>query len=130
MLRYWADDDRTRLVLLYLGVVRQRPQVQPHRPRPARTKPIVAVRSEGAALAYPDEEAALAPDTLHALVEQTGIIRVDTLSQLLDVARVLACQPLPAGNRVALVGNGGGSLALAADACVDAVSCWPTWDQA
>ena len=57
---------------------------------------------------------------LHALLEQTGVIRVDTLSQQLDVARVLACQPLPAGPRVALVGNGGGSLALAADACVDA----------
>jgi acyl-CoA synthetase (NDP forming) len=55
-----------------------------------------------------------------ALLEQTGVVRVDTLAQLLDVARVLACQPLPDGDRVALVGNGGGSLALAADACVDA----------
>jgi acyl-CoA synthetase (NDP forming) len=72
------------------------------------------------ARAYPSEGGGLAADTLHALVEQTGIIRVDTLSQQLDVARVLACQPLPAGGRVALVGNGGGSLALAADACVDA----------
>ena len=54
------------------------------------------------------------------LLEQTGVVRVDTLAQQLDVARVLACQPLPDGDRVALVGNGGGSLALAADACVDA----------
>jgi acyl-CoA synthetase (NDP forming) len=60
------------------------------------------------------------PAAVEALLEQTGVVRVDTLSQLLDVARVLACQPLPEGDRVALVGNGGGSLALAADACVDA----------
>ena len=60
------------------------------------------------------------PGRLEALVEQTGIIRVDTLAEQLHVARLLACQPLPAGDRVALVGNGGGSLALAADACVDA----------
>jgi acyl-CoA synthetase (NDP forming)/RimJ/RimL family protein N-acetyltransferase len=120
MLRYWADDDRTRLVLLYLESFGNARRFSRIARALSRIKPIVAVRSGGVALAYPDEGAGLAPDTLQALVDQTGIIRVDTLSQQLDVARVLACQPLPAGNRVALVGNGGGSLALAADACVDA----------
>ena len=86
----------------------------------SRAKPIVAVKSAGAARAYPDDGVAVPPGTLDVLIEQTGIVRVDTLAQQLHVARVLACQPLPAGNRVALVGNGGGSLALAADACVDA----------
>jgi acyl-CoA synthetase (NDP forming)/RimJ/RimL family protein N-acetyltransferase len=120
LLQYWADDDRTGLVLLYLesfGNARKFSRIARDL---SRTKPIVAVKSGGAARAYPSEDGELAADTLHALVEQTGIIRVDTLAQQLDVARVLACQPLPEGTRVALVGNGGGSLALAADACVDA----------
>jgi succinyl-CoA synthetase alpha subunit/RimJ/RimL family protein N-acetyltransferase len=112
MLQYWADDDRTRLVLLYLESFGNARKFSRIARTLSRTKPIVAVRSGGAALAYPDEGARLAPDALHALVEQTGIIRVDTLSEQLDVARLLACQPLPAGDRVALVGNGW---------------CWPSW---
>ncbi|MGH9227606.1 MAG: GNAT family N-acetyltransferase [Acidimicrobiales bacterium] len=120
MLQYWADDSRTELVLLYLesfGNARKFGRIAREL---GRTKPIVAVKSRGAARAYPADGAEAHPAAVEALLEQTGVVRVDTLSQLLDVARVLACQPLPDGDRVALVGNGGGSLALAADACVDA----------
>jgi acyl-CoA synthetase (NDP forming)/RimJ/RimL family protein N-acetyltransferase len=120
LLRYWADDDRTEMVLLYLESFGNARKFSRIARELSRSKPIVAVKSGGAARAYPGDDGELAADTLQALVEQTGIIRVDTLAQQLDVARVLACQPLPEGNRVALVGNGGGSLALAADACVDA----------
>jgi acyl-CoA synthetase (NDP forming)/RimJ/RimL family protein N-acetyltransferase len=129
LLQYWADDDRTEIVLLYLESFGNARKFARIARALSRSKPVVAVQSGGAARAYPSDgggaaEAQPADDlsagTLHALFEQTGIIRVDTLAQQLDVARVLACQPLPAGPRVALVGNGGGSLALAADACVDA----------
>jgi acyl-CoA synthetase (NDP forming)/RimJ/RimL family protein N-acetyltransferase len=120
LLQWWADDDRTGMVLLYLESFGNARKFGRIARALSRTKPIVAVHSGGAARAYPTEGGDLVAETLHALIEQTGIIRVDTLAQQLDVARVLACQPLPAGNRVALVGNGGGSLSLAADACVDA----------
>jgi acyl-CoA synthetase (NDP forming)/RimJ/RimL family protein N-acetyltransferase len=131
MLQYWADDARTELVLLYLESFGNARKFSRIARELGRTKPIVAVKSRGAARAYPtDGDAARAggmprqdaahPAAVEALLAQTGVVRVDTLSQLLDVARVLACQPLPDGDRVALVGNGGGSLALAADACVDA----------
>ena len=125
LLQYWADDPRTELVLLYLESFGNARKFSRIVRQLTRTKPVVAVKSGGAARAYPptaaDQEAAeLSGATLDALLRQTGVIRVDTLAQLLDVARVLTCQPLPPGNRVALVGNGGGSVALAADACVDA----------
>ena len=59
-----------------------------------------------------------ATDTaVDALFRQSGVIRVDTLEELFDVAQVLASQPLPAGRRVAIVGNAGGPGVLAADAC-------------
>jgi acyl-CoA synthetase (NDP forming)/RimJ/RimL family protein N-acetyltransferase len=120
MLQYWADDPRTALVLLYLESFGNARKFSRIARELGRTKPIVAVKSRGAARAYPTDVGDPQPAAVEALLEQTGVVRVDTLSQLLDVARVLACQPLPEGDRVALVGNGGGSLALAADACVDA----------
>ena len=85
-------------------------------------KPIVAVksgRSTAGSRAAASHTGALATvDTAaDALFAQTGIIRVDTLDQLFDVSNVLAHQPLPRGSRVAILTNGGGPGAMAADAC-------------
>src|SRR6266540_567440 len=61
--------------------------------------------------------AAAAPDvTVDTLFTQAGVIRCDTLGELLDTARLLVDQPLPAGDRLAIVGNAGGVNVLAADA--------------
>src|SRR5262249_51080093 len=61
--------------------------------------------------------AAAAPDvTVDMLFSQAGVIRCDTLGELLDTARLLVDQPIPAGNRLAIVGNAGGVNVLAADA--------------
>jgi acyl-CoA synthetase (NDP forming) len=56
---------------------------------------------------------AVAVDTLCA---QAGIIRVDHLGELLDTARIVTDQPLPAGDRLGVVGNAGGVNVLVADA--------------
>ena len=53
-------------------------------------------------------------------MRQTGVIRVDTLGELLDVASLLAHQPVPRGRRVAVMSNGGGPAIVAADACAAA----------
>jgi acyl-CoA synthetase (NDP forming) len=66
-----------------------------------------------AALASPDV-------AVDALFGQAGVIRVDTLEDLLATAMVLAHQPLPQGRRVAIVSNAGGPGILAADSCVGA----------
>ena len=55
--------------------------------------------------------------TVDALFEQAGVIRTDTLAELLDVSSLLANQPLPAGRRVAIVTNAGGPGIMCADAC-------------
>ena len=48
-----------------------------------------------------------------ALFRQAGVIRVSTLAEMFDVALVLTNQPVPAGGRVAIVGNSGGPGILA-----------------
>jgi acyl-CoA synthetase (NDP forming) len=66
--------------------------------------------SERAALARPGA-------AVDALFAQTGVVRVDTLEELFDVAQILTDQPLPTGPRVGIVTNSGGPGILAADAC-------------
>ena len=57
--------------------------------------------------------------TREALFAQAGIVAAQNLGELVDAAAFLACQPVPAGRRVAIVTNAGGAGVLAADACGD-----------
>jgi acyl-CoA synthetase (NDP forming) len=63
--------------------------------------------------------AATARLTQEALFGQAGVIVTNSLGELVGASALLACQPLPAGNRVAIVSNAGGVGVLAADACGD-----------
>ena len=104
LLRYWHTDERTDVVLLYLESFGNPRRFGRIATEVSRDKPIVAVMAGRDA-------------RTDALLDQTGVIRVDTLDRLLDVGRVLAGQPVPRGNRVAVLGNSGGPALLAADAC-------------
>ena len=55
--------------------------------------------------------------TVDALFHQAGVIRTDTLAEMFDVAALLAEQPVPRGDRVAIVTNAGGPGIVCADAC-------------
>ena len=90
--------------------------------RLARKKPILAMKSgtSGAgARAAGSHTAALAGSeaAVEALFHQAGILRADTLEELVDAAALLSSQPLPRGRQVALLTNAGGLGILAADAC-------------
>ncbi len=122
LLRYWEEDTETDVILLYLESFGNPRHFSRIARRIARKKPIVAVksgRSRSGTRGASSHTAALAtPDgTVAALFRQAGVIRVDTLEELFDVAAVLKHQPLPQGKRVAIVGNAGGPGVLAADAC-------------
>ncbi|HEY5012696.1 MAG TPA: acetate--CoA ligase family protein, partial [Acidimicrobiia bacterium] len=122
LLQYWADDPNTDVILMYLESFGNPRKFARLARRIARTKPIVAVksgRSVAGKRAASSHTAALAtPDVaVDALFHQAGVIRVDTLDELLAIAMVLAHQPVPAGRRVAIVSNAGGPGILAADAC-------------
>ena len=121
LLQYWEDDDGTEVILLYLESFGNPRKFARIARRVSRTKPIVALksgRSSAGQRAASSHTAAMAsPDTaVDALFAQTGVIRVDTLTDLFDTAALLAWQPLPAGNSVAIVGNSGGPETMACDA--------------
>ena len=56
------------------------------------------------------------PQAVDAMFRQAGVIQVDTLDEMFDVAQLVAHQPLPRGRRVAIVGNSDALGLLAADA--------------
>ena len=121
LLQYWETDDATEVVLLYLESFGNPRHFARIARRVARRKPIVAVkagRSEIGARAASSHTAALASSdaAANALFAQTGIIRVDTLSEFYALARLLASQPIPAGKRIGILTNAGGPAILAADA--------------
>lgn len=122
LIRYWDADPGTDVILLYLESFGNPRHFSRIARRVAHRKPIVAVksgRSSAGSRGASSHTAALAsPDAaVDALFRMAGVIRVDTLEELFDVAEVVAHQPLPRGARVAIVGNAGGPGVLAADAC-------------
>ncbi len=123
LLRYWESDDDTDVILLYLESFGNPKKFSQIARRVGRKKPIVVVksgRSAAGARATSSHTGALlaASDvTVDALFRQSGVIRTDTLSELFDVASLLANQPLPMGNRVGIITNAGGPAILCADAC-------------
>jgi acetate---CoA ligase (ADP-forming) len=122
LLEYWEDDPDTAVVLLYLESFGNPRKFGRLARRVARRKPILALkggRTGAGARATQSHTAALAGSetAVEALFYQAGVIRADTLEELVDVAAVLSNQPLPRGPRVALLTNAGGLGILAADAC-------------
>jgi acetate---CoA ligase (ADP-forming) len=122
LLNYWDTDPGTDVILLYLESFGNPRRFARIARRVGRTKPIVAVKSgrspAGNRATSSHTGALVAADvTVDALFRQAGVIRTDTLEELFDVAALLANQPVPAGNQVAVVTNGGGAGVLCADAC-------------
>ncbi|WBB72140.1 GNAT family N-acetyltransferase [Micromonospora sp. WMMD1128] len=116
LLQYWQDDPGTDVITLYLETFGNPRKFARLARRIGRDKPVVALAS----LARPPgvgDAPALDAAAVSALFAQSGVIRVDTVAELLDVGVLLAHQPLPAGRRAAVVGNSSALTGLAATAC-------------
>jgi len=121
LLAYWYDDPATRAVALYLESVGNPRRFARIARALGRRKPVLAVKSgrsaAGQRAGASHTAAAAAPDaTVDALFAQAGVIRCDTLGELLDAGRLLVDQPLPGGTRVGVVGNAGGVNVMIVDA--------------
>lgn len=122
LLQYWEEDPATDVILLYIESFGNPRRFARIAQRVSRRKPIIAVkagRSQPGRRAASSHTAALATAevAVDALFRQSGVIRVESLDELLSVAAGLSTQPLPAGRRVAIITNAGGPAILCADAC-------------
>ncbi len=122
LLCFFERDERTSVIALYLESFGNPRRFARIARRVGAHKPIVVLKagrtSAGARGARSHTAAAASPEvTVTALLKSAGIIKVDRLEEMLDVSAILLTGRLPGGRRVALVGNSGGPLILAADAC-------------
>ncbi|MGV4928125.1 GNAT family N-acetyltransferase (plasmid) [Streptomyces sp. BHT-5-2] len=124
LLQWWECDDRTDLALVHLESFGNPRAFSRTARRVTRRMPLLTVdagRSTAGRRAAASHTAAAATPTMtrRALFRQAGITATDTLGELLDTAALLHSQPLPHGDRVAVVSNAGGVGVLTADACAD-----------
>ncbi|MFI1182911.1 GNAT family N-acetyltransferase [Streptomyces sp. NPDC020799] len=132
-LQYWHDDPDTDVVLMYLESIGNPRKFTRLARRTAALKPVVVVKGARHGGAAPTGHAVPTtriPDaTVSDLLRQAGVIRVDTVTELADAGLLLASQPLPAGPRVAILGNSESLALLTYDACLtDGLRPQPPYD--
>jgi acyl-CoA synthetase (NDP forming) len=119
LLQYWEEDPATEVVLLYLESIGNPRKFSRIARRVGRNKPIVAVKSgrttQGVPVGHTVRSTRAPKAAVDAMFRQAGVIQVETLDEMFDVAQLLAHQPLPMGPRVAVVGNSDALGLLAAD---------------
>ena len=123
LLTWWAQDEVTQLAVLYVESFGNPRKFAGTARRVAQRMPVLTVigaRSPAGHRAASHTAPAATPLAhQEAMFDQAGVIATRSLGELVDTVALLACQPLPAGNRVAIIANAGGAAALAADACAD-----------
>ncbi|MBD2497840.1 bifunctional acetate--CoA ligase family protein/GNAT family N-acetyltransferase [Nostoc sp. FACHB-280] len=125
LIYYLGDDPRTKSIVIYMESIGDARSFISAAREVALTKPIIVIkagRTEAAAKAAASHTGALAGSdaVLDAAFRRCGVLRVNSISDLFDVAEVLAKQPRPKGPRLTILTNAGGPGVLATDALIEA----------
>ena len=123
LIDYLGDDPHTQSIVLYMESIGNARSFLSSAREVALTKPIIVIkagRTEEAAKAAASHTGALtgSDEVLDAAFRRSGVLRVNTISDLFNMAEVLAKQPRPKGPRLMIVTNAGGPAVLATDALI------------
>ena len=124
ILDYLIYDNRTHYILMYVEGIRHARRFMSALRSAARIKPIIllkAGRHEAGKMAAATHSgmAAVTDTVFDAAVRRAGVVRVQNVGQLFYAAKALASKYRPQGNRLAIITNGGGPGAMAADRAGD-----------
>lgn len=124
LLDYLAGDPGCGAILLYIEAVTAAQKFMSAARRAARVKPVIALKSgrhASAAQAAHSHTGALAGSdaAYDAAFRRAGVLRVLELYDLFSAAEMVAHAPLPRGERLTILTNGGGAGVLAADCLAD-----------
>lgn len=124
ILDYLVSDSQTQSILMYIEGIRNARRFMSALRAAARIKPVILVkvgRHPAGSKAAMSHTASLvgADDVFDAAIRRVGVVRVQNVTELFTAARSLSCGFRPAGNRLAIVTNGGGPAVMAADRAAD-----------
>ncbi|MBN2240400.1 MAG: CoA-binding protein [Dehalococcoidales bacterium] len=122
---HYAQDENTKVITAYIEGLREGPRFFKLAREITRNKPVVVVKvgrtSAGVKAARSHTSAIAGADNVYdAMFKQSGVIRVDEVEELFDVASGLLHMPLPKGNKVGILTFGGGFGCVTSDACENA----------
>lgn len=124
MLHLWSEDNQSAVVLMYVESIASPSKFVRVARSAGRNKPVVIVRSGRTSQAFPlgsrPRRSELPPGGVDQLMRNAGIVEAVSLEQLLDIGSLLACQPLPPGRRVSVIGDSLELVNLAGDTCLTA----------
>jgi acetyltransferase len=123
LIDYLGDDPYTKCIVIYMESIGDARAFLSAAREVALAKPIVVIkagRTEQAAKAAASHTGSLAgsDEVLDAAFRRVGVLRVDRISEVFNIAQVLAKQPRPKGPRLSIVTNAGGPGVLAVDALI------------
>ncbi|MDF9876050.1 GNAT family N-acetyltransferase [Cellulosimicrobium cellulans] len=120
LMQYWQDDAATQVVCLYLESIGNPRKFSRIARRLASVKPVVVVTAGRSGQVVPPGHAVRstrAPRrTLEEMLRQSGVIRAENTHHMIDIAQLLAHQPLPRGRRVGILASSASLAALVAEA--------------
>jgi len=124
LLDYFALDDHTRAILLYVEAIKDARKFMSAARAAARLKPVIVVKSgrmaQGAKAAATHTGALAGSDAVYdAAFRRAGLLRVFDLRELFDCAELLGQSRAPAGKNLTILTNGGGVGVLAVDRLVE-----------
>ncbi len=123
LISYLGKDPETKSILMYMETIGNPRSFLSAARQVALDKPIIVIkagRTQEAATAAASHTGSLAGSdaVFDAALERVGVLRVDTISELFDMAEVLGRQPRPMGPNLAIITNAGGPSVLATDATI------------
>jgi len=123
LIDYLGDDQRTRSIVMYMESIGDARSFLSAAREVALSKPIIVIkagRTEAAVRAATSHTGSMveSDDVLDAAFRRGGVLRVNNISDLFDMAEVLAKQPKPRGPRLAIITNAGGPGVIATDALI------------
>jgi len=122
LLEYFASDDRTRAILMYIEGVKDGDRLRRTLAEVTRRKPVVVIksgRSKRGSMAAASHTGSMAgvDEVFDSVMRQCGVLRAESIQEAFTWIRYLASTPLPPGDEAVIVTNGGGIGVMATDAC-------------
>ncbi len=125
LIDYLGNDPRTQSIVIYMESVGDARAFLSAAREVSLAKPIIVIkagRTEAAAKAAASHTGSLtgSDEVLNAAFRRVGVLRVDSIAEVFDMAEVLSKQPRPKGPRLTILTNAGGPGVLATDALITA----------